>query len=1771
MKTNFLQKILALILLVSGLGVVQEVLGAATIYEAVGIYGTSYTANNTWTKTGTAATGSECETTALDDKVTITLSKGFIGSNAMTVFGTGNLKIQAATGCKVYRVVFSPDNSNPKPNDAVNYLTSNGSGSITNNTWNSGTDAGNNSVTFNGVDADQSFKIVHINVYIKYEATAAQASISPSSISLAAQDADVFTFRLTTNLGYSFAGANSPYQNQVETDASADDVEVCTSYENKNCYQYLSGTYSNNSNISFGVYAYNEGTYNADIFLGWQTGNNSNHDYHMLSLELPFTIEVTDACTKNTTLTFATAGPINKTITSAAFTNAATIKYNNVATNTGQTITYTSSDEEVATVSSTGQVTIVGIGTTTIKAKTLSEGDYCGAEATYTLNVTGFTVTLHYPACAAAVGGGVLTGTSHTFTDQGGAFGLNYDMSVEGYAFKGWSPNSSNLSTRYTDSYNVTANVDLYAVYGEVSNDFQVNTNGTPMSAGDYVITGAYNGTYAPVMTTTYNNGKLSANTDEYSVTSSGKLQCKEETCIWAVAAVSGGFTIQNSSTGKYLSATSGDKSNSDLKLRLVDSPDAYSVWSFTSSSNNRYEVLNNKRNTDSDSGTKLMCNGNYFGFYTSNCIAPAFFKRTASSSTLTTNPSCNLDEVIVTIQNQTEGTAVASGTGGACVWDSPVLSKLYGGETITLTATPETGYQFTSWTVVSGGVSLSASNSANPATFTMPTNNVVIRPNFTPATYQITYKDNGNTAFSGSPASPTPATYTFGTGATLPEVTKTGYVFMGWFAESDCSGTRVNSISTTDFGDKTFYALFMQLADYRAWCPEPTVSLTGDNVFVTSTQGKTIMAAAQLTLNGSNLVPGSTVQLTTPSGSGLSFSTERVKSNATSAALDVTAGLDGNIDDQLIYVHYTPTVAGTTAVPEDILVTATYQTNTAYYSTQNVHVRNLPANFAIAIKQGGNWYALPADIASASQPAGVLIDVDETTWTCKGPETLNYTLWPVKSTTGTADCYSVRGEKLRFTGNSNKALYGSTATTTINNESTIAEANADVTTNTKGSYEWAVTTAVDGTTWKYTLDASTDKFLRYYNATSWGTYASGVNEVYLIPIVNVTEANLSVMEWGETSVALKCAANTTLTGVKVNGVTVASPTLTSLGGDIYSLSGLPNLSTLETYAMKKMVIEVSEGGTPKQATLIIPFILTSTNSPASAPKTAIELRNLAEGSSQEARNLITSVVDVVIRGGAQLDVTKATGNAMACDFKDMYIYPGAKLNVATNDINAENIYLRGGYSWLDQKATFLLPQMKVADGNSIIGIGPAGHGVYYDFYADFAMYYMLALPKDVNTGLLTNEENGDDWYANIKYYDGSERVLDPKGNKSWKWVTGGTLSRGIGYEIAVKPRNGRNIGILRFPLLTGAWANETDAAPSVTAHGKTGYEATPPTVTANNVGWNLMGNPFFSAFTNNGANMYIYELVPHLNDQGQWTGTYDFNTAAGHGLKYFTIPNKTDYDYTDERATDYKLEAFWPFFIQANATGTLSFDAANRVLRKPYLSNEVAREVAIDINLFGNNTEDKAGLNISDNYSDNFDMDDKEKTINNGTQFMKVYTVMDGYRIAFNSLTEATAATLVPVGYIAPAAGTYTFSLPQQTDLSQVEYIWLTDYTTGDVTNLIFDDYKFETVAGQNDERFALTVVLKAPHVATDIDGSLADGTSNLDAVKVSSADGKIIMRGLPEGASMWLYDATGKLYNSQTNINGGRAELKVSVAGAYNVRISAGSESVTIKTVVR
>ena len=143
-----------------------------------------------------------------------------------------------------------------------------------------------------------------------------------------------------------------------------------------------------------------------------------------------------------------------------------------------------------------------------------------------------------------------------------------------------------------------------------------------------------------------------------------------------------------------------------------------------------------------------------------------------------------------VTVSNDGNGTGTATPSTAAA------------GTEITLTATPNKGYHFKEWEVISGGVTIKDDK------FLMPNDNVEVKAIFekdapAPTEYTITYDLAGGTA-EGNPDTYTIETRTF----TLKNPTKSGYTFTGW---SGTGLTGENNLTVTiekgSTGDRSYTA----------------------------------------------------------------------------------------------------------------------------------------------------------------------------------------------------------------------------------------------------------------------------------------------------------------------------------------------------------------------------------------------------------------------------------------------------------------------------------------------------------------------------------------------------------------------------------------------------------------------------------------------------------------------------------------------------------------------------------------------------------------------------------------------------------------------------------------------------------------------------------------------------------------------------------------------------------------------------------------------------
>ena len=110
-------------------------------------------------------------------------------------------------------------------------------------------------------------------------------------------------------------------------------------------------------------------------------------------------------------------------------------------------------------------------------------------------------------------------------------------------------------------------------------------------------------------------------------------------------------------------------------------------------------------------------------------------------------------------------------------------------------------GYTLDGWYYDNNGTETKWNFDTDKARYTM-----TLKAKWEPSSYSVTLQTNNGTIASGKEVTG----YTYGTGAVLPtsaDITREGYRFDGWYADSSFSDSPITEISATETGNKTFYA----------------------------------------------------------------------------------------------------------------------------------------------------------------------------------------------------------------------------------------------------------------------------------------------------------------------------------------------------------------------------------------------------------------------------------------------------------------------------------------------------------------------------------------------------------------------------------------------------------------------------------------------------------------------------------------------------------------------------------------------------------------------------------------------------------------------------------------------------------------------------------------------------------------------------------------------------------------------------------------------------
>jgi uncharacterized repeat protein (TIGR02543 family) len=539
------------------------------------------------------------------------------------------------------------------------------------------------------------------------------------------------------------------------------------------------------------------------------------------------------------------------------------------------------------------------------------------ASANRTL-VANFVATYTIAVSASPAGSGTVTG--------GGTYNSGTSVTVTatpnaGYAFVDWTDGASQVSTNTSYNFTASANRTLVANFIGI---YTVSTSSSPAIGGSTTGSGTYNtGTSVTVSATpasgyqfvNWTDGATPVSTNAtYTFTISAN---RNLTANFSVIT----FTVATSSSPAAGGTTSGSGIyNSNASVTVIATPatgyqfvnwtvsgsivSTSATYTFTVTANRslvaNFSLISYSVSTSANpaAGGSTAGGGSYsHGSPVTVVATPAtgyqFVNWTDSGVAVSTNPSytftattnriltANFSLIIYTVSTSSSPAAGGSTAGGG---------SYSHGSSVTVVATPSTGYQFINWTqsgtVVSTGVSY---------TFAATTNRTLVA-NFSLLDYTISASPNpaaGGSSGGGG-------TYSHGTSVTVTASPATGYQFVNW-TESGTSVSTSTSYNFTATSNRTLVANF-SVINY-------TISTTSNP------------AAGGTTAGGGTYGHGGSVTITATPATGYLFSNWSEGGTAVSINANFTFTVTGNrtFVANFILITYTintsssPVAGGTT------------------------------------------------------------------------------------------------------------------------------------------------------------------------------------------------------------------------------------------------------------------------------------------------------------------------------------------------------------------------------------------------------------------------------------------------------------------------------------------------------------------------------------------------------------------------------------------------------------------------------------------------------------------------------------------------------------------------------------------------------------------------------------------------------------------------------------------------------------------------------------------
>ena len=386
--------------------------------------------------------------------------------------------------------------------------------------------------------------------------------------------------------------------------------------------------------------------------------------------------------------------------------------------------------------------------------------------------------------------------------------------------------------------------------------------------------------------------------------------------------------TMNNSSYYQIYANQSGTFSCSNGNITKIE-------FTCTASGTSKYGPGNSSANVGSYSysGSKGTWTGNAASVTISSTAQVRM-----TSLTITYTPAVTSYDITKSATNGTISTKVSS----------TEVTEAEEDATVTIEATPNTGYSFSSWSVTKteGGDAVSVTSSTtNPTTFTMPGEAVTVSASFTKNSHDLDLTTTYGTCavtvngddWDGSSA------IEYGAAVSITATPSTGYLFDEW----DCSYDGATAISNV----LTFTM------------PDEDVLVEAKYVDASSVKSITISDAIEhgtVTASANTASEGDIIELTATPDDGYAFSAWDVRNDDTSAAIDVESDMF-EMPDANVTVSATFSEVVAESVSLDITSTTIYLGVTTATLTATVS----PSN---ALNKTVTWESSDEDVATVSE-----------------------------------------------------------------------------------------------------------------------------------------------------------------------------------------------------------------------------------------------------------------------------------------------------------------------------------------------------------------------------------------------------------------------------------------------------------------------------------------------------------------------------------------------------------------------------------------------------------------------------------------------------------------------------------------------------------------------------------------------------------------------------------------------------------------------------------